>query len=185
MAGLTILHNRYFQEIKAMADTLNVSPMDDLEVSFIQEYIKNNKVKSILEVNTVLGYSTINFLLVDNNLEIVTIEENQKHYLQTIKNLKLFFLENRVTLIYKKILTVILNQQFDMIILDGLKDNYSNYFNYFLKYLKKDGSMITTNLSLKLLSETNKSISFLKNNKRVTTEFKEVGDGIAISKWSS
>ncbi|MGI6325274.1 MAG: O-methyltransferase [Bacilli bacterium] len=197
MDGLTALHNRYFEELRAFAELHSVPIMHDHSIEFIKKYIKEHNVKTILEIGTGIGYSCICMALVDKDIEVISIEKDERRYLYAIKNIKKFFLENRITLIYSDALKVNLNQKFDLILIDAAKGKYINFFEHFKKHLNKNGTIITDNVSCRDFIESNDElgstnlrglvnkiknyIEFLKENKEFATEFLSVGDGLAIS----
>jgi predicted O-methyltransferase YrrM len=188
--AVDLLHNKYFNEIKIYADTYSIPIMASDSVKLIKDYIKKNNIKSILEVGTDIGYLSINMALVDEKINVISVESNEKKYLDAIKNAKKFFLESRITLMYNPNLNVKLNQKFDLIIMDFMQDSYIDLFNRYQKYLKDDGYIITNNVSLKGYNNSDKGlinkikgyIEFLEGNEVYNTEFMEIDDGLAISK---
>ena len=62
--------------------------MEKSSLKFLLNYIKNNNVKTILEIGTAIGYSAINMALVSDKLSITTIEKDENRYLEALKILR-------------------------------------------------------------------------------------------------
>lgn len=190
--AVELLHNKYFNEIKSYAETCDITVMASDSVKFIKDYIKKNNVKTILEVGTDIGYLSINMALVNDKINVISIESNEKKYLDAIKNVKKFFLESKITLMYKPNLNVKIDQKFDLIIMDLLQGEYDTLFTKYQRYLEDGGCIITNNISLDSYKNGDKGlynkikgyIEFLENNDAITTEFIEFDEGLAISKKS-
>ena len=168
-------------------------------IKFLTDYIKKNNINKILEVGAAIGYSSIMMALANPNAEITTIERDEKRYLEAVKNIKKFNLENRITLIYKDAFEVEFEEEFDLIFIDAAKAQNSKFFEKFEKNLKKTGTIITDNMNFHgLVSKDPKEIEsrnlrallrkvrdykkFLEENEKYITQFYELGDGIAVSK---
>ena len=177
----------------------NVPIMTEGGINYLMKYIKKNKIKNILEVGTALGYSSILMCSVDTDICVTTIERDEKRYLEALKNIKKANLEDRINLIYKDALDVNLDEEYDLIFIDAAKAQNRNFFERFEKNLTKDGTIITDNMNFHgLVNKDLESIEsrnlrqlvrkvkeyrvFLEDNKMFTTEFFDIGEGIAVSK---
>ena len=99
----------------------NVPIIQKEGLNFLIEYIKQNNVKTILEIGTAIGYSSINMALVSDDIQITTIERNEKMYKQAIENIKDFNLENRINVIYGDALDTVVQGKYDLIFIDAAK----------------------------------------------------------------
>ena len=135
----------FIKQVKKEALEKDVPIMEDDTINYIKKYIVENKVKRILEIGTAVGYSGLNYLSVDYDISLVTIENR---YLKALKNFKESGLESRVDIIFKDALEVDINDKFDLIILDGAKGQNINFFNKFKKNLEDKGTIITDNMYL-------------------------------------
>lgn len=186
-------------EIKKYALDNKVPIMQDEGIDYLINYIKDNKIESILEVGTAIGYSSIMMALSNPKIKITTIERNHDSYLEAVKNIKKMKLENQITLIFKDALDVELEDKFDLIFLDAAKAQNIKFFEKFEYNLNPKGTIITDNIYFHGLVEQDESsiesrnvrgivrklknyIEFLENNKRYDTEILKLGDGISISK---
>lgn len=186
------------REMKQYAEVNNVPIMMDEGIDFLTTFILKNHVKNILEIGTAIGYSAIMMALVDPNLKITTIERDEIRYLEALKNVKAFDLENRITLIYNDAFNVKLDEKFDLIFIDAAKAQNIKFFEMFERNLEYRGVIITDNLKFHglvdkkeeeiksknlraLVRKIKDYVDYLKTNEKYNTEFFEVGDGISVS----
>lgn len=187
------------REMKQYAEVNNVPIMMDEGIDFLTTFILKNHVKNVLEIGTAIGYSAIMMALVDPNLKITTIERDEIRYLEALKNVKAFDLENRITLIYNDAFNVKLDEKFDLIFIDAAKAQNIKFFEMFERNLEYRGVIITDNLKFHglvdkkeeeiksknlraLVRKIKDYVDYLKTNEKYNTEFFEVGDGISVSK---
>ena len=186
-------------EIRAYAKEEKVPIMMDDGLKFLIEYIAKNKIQSVLEIGTAIGYSSIMMALSNPSLTITTIERDEKRYLEALKNIKKLKLEDRITLIFNDALDVSLSEKYDLILIDAAKAQSIKFFEKFEKNLNPSGTIITDNLKFHglvdkdeeeiesrnlraLVRKIKEYISFLKGNINYKTDFYELGDGISVSK---
>lgn len=184
--------------IKEYARKENIPIMQDEGIEFLTSFIEKKGAKSILEVGTAIGYSAIMMALVNPSIHVTTIERDETRYLEALKNIKKFELENRITLIYNDALNVELNDEYDLIFIDAAKGKNQEFFNHFEKNLKSDGFIITDNMGFHGYVEMNEEdipsknikgivrkikdyIYFLENNMQYKTIIYKIGDGIAVT----
>ncbi len=186
-------------EIRTYAREEKVPIMMDDGLKFLIEYISKNKIQSVLEIGTAIGYSSIMMALSNPSLTITTIERDEKRYLEALKNIKKLNLEDRITLVFNDALDVNLSEKYDLIFIDAAKAQNIKFFEKFEKNLNPSGTIVTDNLKFHGLVDKNEEeiesrnlralvrkikeyISFLKGNINYKTDFYELGDGISISK---
>ena len=172
--------------------------MDD-GIEFLTNYIVKNKINTVLEIGTAIGYSAIMMALANPNLAVTTIERDEKRYLEALKNIKKLNLENRITLVFNDALCVNIEGKYDLIFIDAAKAQSIKFFEKFEKNLNPGGVIITDNLEFHglvkkkeeeiesrnlraLVRKVKEYITFLKANDRYETEFLSIGDGISVSK---
>ena len=194
-----MVNNKYLEEIEKYAKENNIPIMTNDGIEFLINYIKKNNVKRILEIGAAIGYSAIRMALTDQEIKIITIERDEKRYLEAVKNIKKLNLENRINIIFKDAFDVEITEEFDLIFIDAAKAQNIKFFEKFSKNLKLSGTIITDNMNFHgLVNLSPKEIksrnlralvrklkdytNFLKENKNYDTEFLDIGDGIAITK---
>ena len=184
--------------IEKNARLRNIPVMLDGGMEFILEYIKNNDVKSILEIGSAVGYSAIRFASISEDIKVTTIERNVDLYKEAVNNIKEFGLEDRINIICGDALETEIDGKYDLIFIDAAKSQYIKFFEKYKFNLSHNGSIITDNLSFhglvenpsltknrntrQLVGKISKYIEFLKNNDEFKTEFYQVGDGVSVSK---
>lgn len=173
--------------------------MDKDGLDYLLNFIFENKIKTILELGSAIGYSAINMALVDKEIKIKTIERDTERYVQAIKNIEGFNLQNQIDIINDDIFNVELNQKFDLIFIDASKSHNIDFFERFKFNLNKKGFIITDNINFhgltsnvegiknkrvrQMVKKINNYTQFLKANEEFETVFINVGDGLSVSRW--
>ncbi len=185
-------------KIKEYAKNENIPIMQDDGIEFLTSFIEKKQIKNILEIGTAIAYSAIMMARVSKDIHITTIERDEVRYLEALKNIKKFNLENRITLIFNDALNVEINDKYDLIFIDAAKGKNIEFFNHFEKNLDTDGYIITDNMGFHGYVEMNEEeipsknirgivrkikdyIYFLENNMVYRTTIYKIGDGIAVT----
>ncbi len=187
------------KRIKDYAINENIPIMQDDGISFLTTFIIKNKVQTVLEIGTAIGYSAIVMALTSPNLRVVSIERDEQRYLEALKNIKKLQLEDRITLIFNDALEVNLDEKFDLIFIDAAKSQSINFFERFEKNLEEGGHIITDNLNFHgyvlkkeeeiksknlraLVRKIKEYHKYLEENKEYITTFYDMGDGISVTR---
>ena len=185
-------------EMEHYATTNNVPIIELDSIKFIMKYIKLNKVKSILEIGTAIGYSAILMANANSFFQISTIEKDEKIYKEAVKNVNKSGLDKRIELVYNDAMDVnLIGCKYDLIFIDAAKGQYIKYFDKFCNYLNPGGVIITDNLKFHglvknkdliksrnvrgIVNKIEKYIDYLKENKEYITKFYDIGDGLSVS----
>ena len=75
-------------EMEKYADEENVPIIEKQSIAYIMKYIQDNNIKSILEIGSAIGYSTILMASSKPDVYVTTIERDEKRYMQCLKNVK-------------------------------------------------------------------------------------------------
>ena len=185
------------RKMEEYADEHGVPIMEKEGIEFLIEFIKHNKIKSILEVGTAIGYSAIKMALISDDITITTIERDEVRYLEAVKNVKALGLQDRINIVLGDALEYIPDGMYDLIFIDAAKSQYIKFFEKYTKNLNEKGYVISDNINFHGLTNSDKSklsrnlrqligkleryITFLKENTEFKTRFFEIGDGVAIS----
>ncbi|UKI56550.1 MAG: methyltransferase [Treponema succinifaciens] len=102
--------------------------MQDATSEFIFSFIKKHNVKSVLEIGTAVGYSAIQFALVDESVKVTTIEIDIDRTIQAIKNVEKCGLKSRIKIINNDALACDINEKFDLIFIDAAKSSVRKKF---------------------------------------------------------
>lgn len=186
------------EEIERYAKEERVPIMMKDGIEYLCNYIKEHKIKRILEIGSAIGYSAIKMALVADDIMITTIEKDEKRYNVAVDNINKFNLSNRINIILGDALETEIDGEYDLIFIDASKGNNINFFNKYSKNLSSYGIIITDNLLFHglvrdenliqtknqrgIIRKIKQFVEFLDNNLEFSTEYLDVGDGIAISR---
>ena len=190
--------NDVIKEMERYAEANNVPIIEPDSILFIKKYIKLNDVKKILEIGTAIGYSAILMATTKEDVEVTTIERDDKRYREAVKNINEIGLDNRIEVVFNDALDVNLaGYSYDLIFIDAAKSQLTKYFEKFKNYLNPGGVIITDNIKFHGLVEEKEKIEsknvrqlvdkiedykeYLQNNDEFITKFYDVGDGLAVS----
>ncbi len=190
--------NECIKDMERYAEANNVPILEKDSLNFINKYIQLNDVKKVLEIGTAIGYSAIMMAKEKSDLEIVTIERDDKRYREAIRNIKTCGLDNQIEVVYNDALEVNLaGYKFDLIFIDAAKSSYIKYFDKFKYYLSDKGVIITDNLKFHglvenkdmiesknvqgLVNKIEQYIEYLKEDDEFITKFYDIGDGLSVS----
>ncbi len=112
-------------------------------------FIKMIGAKSILEIGTLTGYSTIWMArALPPDGKVTTLELTKAHADEAIKNYEKAGLDNMITLMLGKAidsLDALAGSSFDLVFIDADKENCVNYFNKVIDMVRPGGLIITDN----------------------------------------
>lgn len=184
--------------LESYAKENDVPIMQKESIEYIKKLITLTNSKNILEIGTAIGYSAINWALVDEKIHITTIEIDKDRYIEAIDNVKSFEVEDQIDLVFNDAMNVNVQDKYDIIIIDAAKGKNEAFFEKFKFNLKPNGLIITDNIEFHglvgksdeitsknlrgLVSKIEKYIKFLEENKEFETSFVQIGDGLAVSK---
>nr|WP_320027358.1 O-methyltransferase [uncultured Acetobacterium sp.] len=197
--GLIPPNNAQMEDFRnqAIADEI---PIIHLEVQkHIELMIRSQKVQSILEVGTAVGFSAAVFAqAMGPQGRVDTIERSFKMVVQADENITRLGLKNQITQIIgdaqEKL--VELDKTYDMIFLDGAKGHYIHLLDDCLRCLKPGGLLISDNVLFKGMIASNdlvirrkitivkrmrKYLETISNHPQLVTSILPLGDGLAIS----
>lgn len=186
------------KELKEYAVLNNIPIMQDEGIDFLTTFIMKKQVKKILEIGTAIGYSAIMMARVSPDIHITTIERDETRYMEALKNIKKFNLEDRITLIFNDALNVTLDDEYDLIFIDAAKGKNRDFFEHFEKNLAMNGYIITDNMHFHgyvempdedipskniqgIVKKIREYTYFLENHMLYKTTIYNVGDGVAIT----
>ena len=193
MAGINEI-----KEIKKYAEENNVPIMQDDGIRFLMDFIIKNNINSVLEIGSAIGYSAIMMASANKNLKITTVERDQERYMEALKNIKLFNLEDRITLVFSDALDIDIDGSFDLIFIDAAKGQNIKFFEKFELNLNNGGYIITDNMNFhglvakdpseiesrnlrQLLRKIREYRDYLDTRKDYEIELLDTGDGIAVA----
>lgn len=185
--------NDLMSDMERFAKKENVPIMQKESLDYLISFIKQHDIKSVLEVGTAIGYSTILIKEVVNN--ITSIERDEERYNIAVKNVELSNLNN-ITLIKGDALDITITDKFDLIFIDAAKGKNKEFLDKFKSNLNENGYIIIDNMDFhglvgksmtiekrRLRSLVKKIENFIKYMEE-QTEFKvtkiDKGDGLYL-----
>lgn len=182
-------------EIEEYGKENNVPIMSEDSIETIQNIIKENNIKSILEIGTAIAYSTICFASTPGVEKITSIERDEERYKIASSNVRKSGLKN-IELIFGDATDVIIEGKYDLLIIDAAKSQNMRFFNKYKNNLNKNGIIIIDNLEFhgyvgrsseiksrnlrQMVRKIEKFLDFLDNNTEYDVEYIEVGDRLGI-----
>lgn len=185
------------EEIRKYGIDNNVPIMSVESINTINDIIDRENIKSILEIGTAIGYSTICFANNKNVERITSIERDKERYDIAVSNVEKSSLNN-ITLINDDALNTNINDKFDLLIIDAAKSQNERFFNRYKNNLTENGMIIIDNLEFhgmvgrsseiksrnlrQMVRKIEKFLLFLDNNTEYDVTYIEVGDRLGVCK---
>ena len=186
------------EEMEKYAKEKNVPIMEKEGIEFLTKYIKDNNIKSILEIGAAIGYSAIKMASVSDDIKVTTIERDSFRYNEAVKNIEYNNLNDRINIILGDALELNIEGSYDLIFIDAAKAQSIKFFEKYSPLLKDNGTIITDNINfhgltfsdnpaptrnLRQLTRKIKTyLEFLENNKEYDSKYINIGDGVIVSK---
>lgn len=182
----------------------NDIPIIEVEVKrMLEVLIKSSQVKSILEVGTAIGYSSLIFArAMDYKGYVRSYEIDKKMYQLALKNhdhfKEKYDIDLNIDIILSDAKTSLEKDQelYDMIFIDAAKGHYQKFYDQITNNLKKGSIIVSDNVLFKgmiatdeyvkrrkitIVKRMRKYLDFLMNHENLTTTVIPIGDGVAIS----
>jgi len=138
--------------IRAMeenAATGYIPILDKDSASLLEILVRTSRAKTVLEIGTAIGYSTIRIAAaIPENGTVYTIEKSTDMIPLAQNNIEASGLAHKIKLLKGDAMQILLKMDitFDMIFLDADKEDYLRLFEFSLPLLKKGGLYIADNL---------------------------------------
>lgn len=189
-------------ELNQYARNHHVPIMMEDGLSFLIETVKNEEVATFLEIGTAIGKTAILVASLSPTIQVVTIERDPIMLEQAKKNIKDSGYEDQITLIEGDANTIeLIDKNFDCIFIDAAKAQYQRFFAKYSPLLNPNGIIISDNMNFHGLvahpenthNRNTKALvrkiaayrRFLENLDDFTTQFYDIGDGVALTRRNS
>jgi predicted O-methyltransferase YrrM len=164
---------------------------------FLHLIIKVSKIKSVLEIGTFTGLSTLSIALaLPDNGNLIALDRNESTNNVAMDFFKKANQEKKIKTIIKPALDSLNelkknNKIFDMVFIDADKENYKNYYDDSLDLINKDGLIIVDNVlwhgevvdktkNDKLTNAIRDFNFYVKNDKKTEQIILPLGDGFMV-----
>ena len=137
--------HRIIEEVREYGINNNVPIMSIDSINEIKKIINDNNIKSILEIGTAIGYSTLCFAECSSINKITSIERDKQRYELAVSNVNKSGIKY-IELINDDALNTIINDKYDLVIIDAAKSQNMKFFNKYKENLNDNGIIIIDNL---------------------------------------
>ncbi|MEK5197611.1 O-methyltransferase [Staphylococcus sp. FSL H8-0121] len=186
--------------LREYANTNQVPIVDRNTLEIIKQIIRIHQTKRILEIGTAIGYSSMQFASVSNDIHVTTMERDPEMIDQAKHNITSNQFTNQIELIEGDALEQfdkVKSQTFDMLFIDAAKAQSKKFFELYTPLLKKGGIVVTDNVLYhgfvsnidivrsrnvrQMVKKVQQFNEWLMQNEQYTTNFLNMDDGLAIS----
>jgi len=172
--------------------------MDDT-LAKIEEILKEEKPKRILEIGTAVGYSASMFAkCTSDDCIIDTIEISEERAKEATENIKKIGVQNRINIFLGNAVEILpsINNEYDIIFIDANKGKYPVFLEHGIRLVKNNGLILADNILYKgyVMSDYNEHkqrtavrhlreyIKEITENDKCKSEILEIGDGLAVTR---
>ena len=137
------------ETLREYAEQNAVPIVDRLSLEMIKQLIRIHRAKNILEIGTAIGYSSMQFASVSNDIHITTIERDEEMITQAKSNFETYGYSSQIRLIEGNALeqyNEVNDKQYDIIFIDAAKAQSKKFFEYYTPLLRNGGLVITDNV---------------------------------------
>lgn len=182
---------------KALENHIPIIMDDTLEK--IEEILKEEKPKRILEIGTAVGYSATMFAkYTDEDCIIDTIEIDEERAKEAKENIEKIGVADRINIMVGNAVDILptISQEYDIVFIDAAKGKYPVFLENAIRLIKNGGVILADNILYKgyVMSDYNKHkqrtavrhlreyIQEITENEKLESEILEIGDGLAITR---
>ena len=188
------------QEIIKYNNTLGDIKRMQISVSqchFLHLITKVSKIKSVLEIGTFTGLSTLTIsLALPNDGSLISLDKNESTNKIAMNFFQKANQEKKIKCIIKPAINSLnelkrKNKIFDMVFIDADKENYKNYYDISLDLISKEGLIIVDNVlwhgevvdktkNDRLTNIIRDFNSYVKDDKKTEQIILPLGDGFTV-----
>lgn len=188
-------------ELKLYAKENYIPIIRDLSAKFLYDFVKDNNIKTVLEIGTAIGYS--GSIMISAGVErLITCDINDNSLDVARRTFDKLGISDRIDVRLqdaKDLLEELVDAgcKFDMVFLDGAKGQYINYLPNITKLIGVTGVVLADNVLLGGMVEGNdvpprKKRSMVNNLRKYLarvnesdydTEMVKIEDGLAITRY--
>lgn len=188
------------ETLREYAEQNAIPIVDRLSLEMIKQLIRIHRAKNILEIGTAIGYSSMQFASVSNDIHITTIERDEEMITQAKSNFETYGYSSQIRLIEGNALeqyNEVNDKQYDIIFIDAAKAQSKKFFEYYTPLLRNGGLVITDNVLYhgfvsnidivrsrnvkQMVKKVQKFNDWLISLENYSTNFINMDDGLAIS----
>ena len=186
------------EKLRTSALERKIPIIKDDGIQYLVRFIKDNSIKSILEIGSAVGYSSICMAYANPDVFITTIELDEERFNEACANINEMQLQTQIECFHMDATDYIPAKQCDMLFIDAAKTKNKLFFDKFSNYIKQGGYIVIDNIYFYGLVDkvdtirnkrTRKLVEKIKEFKEYVLEhqdyestYLQFGDGLIIAK---
>ena len=197
ISSFRIEGDELLQEMEKYAKQNEVPIFSWLSVGFLEQLIRIQNPKRVLEIGMAIAYSTIRVArLLKKKSEIHTIEKSEDNIGKAKEFIEKSGVGRTIKILEGDAINVMprLKKKYDLIFLDADKEDYKRLFDYSMILLKRGGTLVVDNLlwhgyaaSTRIPAKYKKSTEHIRsfnklfmNQPNLNSVILPIGDGIGL-----
>ncbi|EKU49949.1 O-methyltransferase [Staphylococcus massiliensis] len=192
--------NDIIEQLREYAEAHQVPIVHPLTLDMIKQLIRMKDVRSVLEIGTAIGYSSMQFASVKSGIHVTTVERNPDMIQRAKENIQHYRYEDNITLVEgdaSERHDAIFNQTYDMLFIDAAKAQSKRFFEMYAPLVKPGGLILTDNVLYhgfvadidvvrsrnvkQMVKKVQKYNEWLIQLEGYHTNFLDIEDGLAIT----
>ena len=189
-------------EIEESALMRNIPVMQKEGIDWMIAFLREQKVTSLLEIGSAIGYSAMRLVTSIEGLKVETIEIDEERYQEACTYFKEYDLEDKIIIHHDDALNFDTSKRsietYDALFIDAAKAQYQKFFEKYIPFIKKDGVVIVDNLDFhgmiydiehiknrntkQLVKKIKRFKDWIFNHEDYVAHYYPVGDGIVVIK---
>jgi predicted O-methyltransferase YrrM len=176
--------DRVLKEIEAMTEKHFLPIIGPDKGQVLIKAIRKTKPKRILEIGTLIGYSTILMAKeLDPDAHLITIEIHDDEAELARENIKKADVPPKIEVIVGDAVKVIpkLTGKFDVVFIDAAKEGYFEYLRLVEKRLHRGSVIVADNAGI-FAGQMSDYLDYVRSSRKYTSEYMPFGeDGVEVS----
>ena len=186
------------EDIEKYAKNKNILLLNSEIIDYIKRRIKLFNLNKILEIESPLAYSIINFADANENIKITDFEFKRNNFIDNIKMIKEFNIDEKVTVFFTNVNDITFNNKYNLINLNIINKDHLQLFDKLKEQLENNGFITISNIGyykkLKRLSKNNDSkqakdyltsiekvLEYFDTNDDFLVEYIDLADGLLVA----
>ncbi len=186
------------EDIEKYAKNKNILLLNSEIIDYIKRRIKLFNLNKILEIESPLAYSIINFADANENIKITDFEFKRNNFIDNIKMIKEFNIDEKVTVFFTNVNDITFNNKYNLINLNIINKDHLQLFDKLKEQLENNGFITISNIDyykkLKKLSKNNDSkqakdyltsiekvLEYFDTNDDFLVEYIDLADGLLVA----
>lgn len=184
-------------EQEALVEKIPIIQIESIQL--LSQLVQIKQAKSILEIGTAIGYSTIWLARAQPNAQVLSLEIDERMVKRARANISEASLADRVTVLHRDATTALpepyTEKRFDFIFMDASKQKYEQYLERYLPLLEPNGVLAIDNVLFHglvyrrpterrqawIAEQLNQFNHKLFHHPQLVTSMYPIGDGLSIS----